>query len=165
MRKVIRDYLTSGLVFLISSLYLVFTLRIRSAPIGNPHTPKVFPLILASFGIILAAILYGKTRMYMRRNKQSLQDDAYSPEEKIEIKQLLYLALVASIMGVGYTIFFHILGYPIATTIFIMGYMFFINGRKRWKQNIIVPIVFSVLVYVLFARILFVQLPLWPRFF
>ena len=162
MRKTTQDFIASLLVLSISLFYMICTFRIRTTPIGNPHAPKVFPLILAGMGIFLSLFLLGRSIIQRRLDiyNQDIQDQKALPETK----QLLLLALVASAIGIGYTLLFELLGYPLSTTLFLMAYMFFLNGRKRWKINVIVPLVFSTCVYLVFAMLLSVSLPLFPNF-
>lgn len=167
MRKTTQDFIASLLVLSISFFYMICTFRIRTTPIGNPHAPKVFPLILASMGIVLSLFLLGRSVIQRRLDTQHQKDtqgqNALS-KTKSETTQLLLLALVASALGIGYAVLFEFLGYPLSTTLFLMAYMFFLNGRKRWRINGIVPLVFSVCVYIVFAMLLSVSLPLFPNF-
>jgi putative tricarboxylic transport membrane protein len=71
------------------------------------------------------------------------------------------LTIVCAII---YALLFDRLGYVIATIIFLEGVLSIFNGYKNWKQNTIVAVVFSVVVYVLFFKILNVYLPPFPFF-
>ncbi len=158
MKRVKQDLFASILFLIITVFYTIFTLRIRSAPIGNPNAPKIFPYILVILALVFSLYLFGKSIFRMRA--RTTQADT---QVSLHNKKLLMLAGISSLIGIGYTMLFEFLGYPLSTTLFLLAYMFFINGKNHWRINIVVPIAFSICSHFVFAQLLSVPLPLLPQ--
>jgi putative tricarboxylic transport membrane protein len=61
-----------------------------------------------------------------------------------------------------YAAFFDKVGYVISTILFLEGELFLFNGLKNWKVNTMVSVIFSLVIYILFSKLLGVYLPMTP---
>jgi putative tricarboxylic transport membrane protein len=80
-----------------------------------------------------------------------------------DVDHVVQITLI-SVCAVIYALLFDRLGYVISTILFLEGVLAVFNGPKRWKQNSLVAVIFSVVVYVLFFKLLNVYLPPFPFF-
>ena len=85
------------------------------------------------------------------------------PKKGFDVENLKQIGLTAG-CAVIYAVLFDKLGYVISTILFLEGVLWVFNGSARWKQNTLVSVIFSVVVYVLFFKLLNVYLPPLPFF-
>lgn len=143
-------------------LYTIATLMMEPAPVGNPHAPKVFPLILG-VGVIVMGLFY-----YLRELKAWKAQVAKDGDKKVDLEKLEKakkvdkLIALTCVSGIIYALAFERLGYVIATSLFIWSIMTTLNGKAKWKRNITTAVVFSVAVYILFVNLLAIPLPPMP---
>ena len=71
---------------------------------------------------------------------------------------------LTAVCALIYAFLFDRLGYVLSTILFLEGLLILFNGFAKWKQNTIVAVIFSVVVYVLFFKLLNVYLPPFPFF-
>ena len=80
--------------------------------------------------------------------------------KKVPLKDQKYLfkqtILVIAILG--YSVFLDLTGYLI-TIFFLMFVMFSISEATKWRRNIVIAAVVAILSYIIFKRLLRVQLP------
>lgn len=143
-------FLVLGLV------YTVVSLQLPVASIGSPYAPKVFPLLIGLFTIGVALAL-----VVQESRKQAAAGSATTTMEGFDLETLKPIGMVTGLC-ILYALIFDHLGYVLATILFIEGVMMVFNGVKKWKQNTLVAVIFSVFIYILFAKILSVYLPPLP---
>jgi putative tricarboxylic transport membrane protein len=66
--------------------------------------------------------------------------------------------VVVVAMFIGYALIFIPLGYMVSTALYLAA-MVTVIDRARWKRNLAFAVLFAVIVYYAFTRLLAVQLP------
>jgi putative tricarboxylic transport membrane protein len=147
---------TAAVTITVALIYLVMTFRIPDAPIGDAAEPRVFPLMigatLAALGVAL--LVQGMKKRATNRSGPSRPRSAIAPEA-------LKIAALAS-LGVAYGLAFLPLGYVISTILFMLATLAVFDWSGRWATKVGIAVVFSLFIYVLFAKILGVILPPMP---
>jgi putative tricarboxylic transport membrane protein len=131
--------------------------QLEAASIGNPHAPKIFPGMVA---VLMIGLAIGLLVQEFRPTTDSGETGQASGIDLENIKQIGLVTVCAVI----YTLLFDRLGYIISTILFLEGVLLVFNGPKKWKQNTLVAVIFSIVVYVLFFKLLNVYLPPLPFF-
>ena len=147
----------SILFLLVGVTYLVLVFQLESASIGNPNAPKIFPGMVAILMICLSITLLAQELRSTTNAGETGQSSG------VDIENIVQITLVC-LCAVIYALLFDRLGYVLSTTIFLEGVLAVFNGPKRWKQNTLVAVIFSAVVYVLFFKLLNVYLPPFPFF-
>jgi putative tricarboxylic transport membrane protein len=147
----------SILFLLLGLTYLALVFQLEPAAIGNPQAPKIFPGMVALLTIGLSIALLAQELRAATNSGQSGRTSGVDMENVVQITLI-------SVCAVLYALLFDRLGYVISTILFLEGVLSVFNGPKRWKQNSLVAVIFSVVVYVLFFKILNVYLPPFPFF-
>lgn len=147
----------SILFLLLGLTYLVLVFQLEPASIGNPNAPKIFPGMVAVLMIVLSIALLAQEMRAAAGTGEAEQASG------VDMENIVQIALV-SVCAVVYALLFNRVGYVLATIIFLEGVLAVFNGPKRWKQNSLVAVIFSVVVYVLFFKLLNVYLPPFPFF-
>jgi len=136
-------------VIVFAGLYLWATAQIPSLEIGDPLGPKAFPRLLG-IGLLIAA---GMLLLEMRRGSPDAQ--ALSEDDGDRRHYLVIAAVVG--WTFLYFIVFEPVGYMLATMVYLLGLMAYFY-RGRWKPNVLTAVLFSVGSYLLFTRLLGVNL-------
>ena len=137
----------------LAALYLYATERLPSLEIGDPLGPKAFPRLLGA-GLILAAILMMVEMVRARKAPPARAEMAAAPPR--EPGAPLVVAAVAT-WTLVYFLLFERLGYVIATTLYLLPLMMYFNKGKR-TMNVLTAVLFCVLSYLLFTKLLGVNL-------
>lgn len=146
----------SALFFLLLGLfYTIMTFQLENAVIGRPYTPKIFP---AALGVLMIGLSIG---LLVKESRAGAYGGLAASKAGVDIENLKQIGLTA-VCALLYAVLFNRLGYIIATILFLEGVLSVFNGLARWKQNTIVAVVFSVIVYVLFSKLFNVYLPPLP---
>ncbi|SDM28818.1 tripartite tricarboxylate transporter TctB family protein [Sediminibacillus halophilus] len=140
-------------IFLIvfSGLFLISSLQLPKANMGNPNAPLYFPAGLSILMLLLSFV-------YL------FQELKHVAEENKELRQLFSgrtpkLLVTTLGSGVIYALVFDQIGFLLSTILFLGGLLFFINGWKKWLINCIVAVSFSFLTWYAFSQLLGVSLP------
>ncbi|QAT48757.1 tripartite tricarboxylate transporter TctB family protein [Caproiciproducens sp. NJN-50] len=153
----------AGLASMLFGLvYMVLTLQIPHATIGNAFAPAIFPMMVGAALFVSGIVLMTSELKKERSGGQTA--------EKIELKfhgfrtmrfenRMILITVLAALL---YALVFNTLGYVLSTIIFLGILLFTLNGRKKWKTNLLVTLVFSVAVYVIFTQFLYIPLPAMP---
>lgn len=149
----------SGIImFFISIIYLILTLLLPDASVGKyPLEPKIFPVLLSILMFIFSSGLILREYIESRKNKNTRKK-----EQGIQLDKYLKKILLISVMAIIYALLFKRTGYIIATVFFLDGVLIVFNGWAKWKSNTIIAVIFSILVYFIFAKLLNVYLPMLP---
>ena len=148
--------LISGIVSLaIGVVGLVLSLSLPSASVGIEFAPKVFPA-----GLSVLMIVFSTVELAKEAHRVSHSRRAGQPREALHDPYLGKI-VAASLFAVGYALLFRPVGYVISTILFLEAELWLYNG-PRWKVNTLVAVIFSVLVYVIFSKLLGVYLPMTP---
>lgn len=132
------------------------SITLPNASIGNPIEPKIFPLLLGIgttiCGIILT-IIEGRKKTAGKETKKE-NGKGLSHDSKL----IIYTCVVALV----YALLFEPIGYVLSTILFMGAMLFALNGKEKWKTNIIVSLGFSIGIYILFLKLLGIPLPVMP---
>ncbi|MBN2656092.1 MAG: tripartite tricarboxylate transporter TctB family protein [Spirochaetales bacterium] len=146
--------LSGILALLIGLIYTAMTFLLPDAPIGRPMEPKIFPMTLGFLMIILSSVMLFQE---MRKTKKDER-----PAGTFTIDTNLKNIGLTCLFSILYAILFDKLGYVISTLLFLEGELFLFNGAGKWKINTVVSVVFSLIIYILFSKLLGVYLPMTP---
>lgn len=111
--------------------------------------PTVFPAVIG-VGLLLSGLLL---MVEIRRRRPAAAPAAAAPGGH---HRLLLLAMAA--WTLIYYFAFEPVGYPIATVVYLFPMLAYFN-RGRWITNALVAIGFTLVAYVLFAKMLKVAIP------
>ena len=138
-------------LILVSCLFLVGSFNLPKANLGNPNGPLYFPIGL-SFLLLIFSILYlfQELKTLNKENKKITLMLAGRTPKLIGLTVLL---------GVGYAFIFEIIGFLFSTVLFLGALLFVVNGKQKWKVNVIVTVCFSFLSWYAFSVLLGVSLP------
>ena len=133
-------------------IYLIMTFKIKPAVMGDPNSPKYFPLGLSILMILLSsvAIISG-----IREGRAEHEPKNEQPKDKNYIK----LIVVTLLLGLGYTLILYGVGFVVSTVIFLGCNLFLVNGIKSWKANLIITFVFTLGIHYLFENVFSISLP------
>lgn len=146
------DRVIALIVFLIAAGYLYMASQFPRLEIGDPLGPKIFPVILGTILIITAILLVFES--FRKPEGDARKSD--EPEEKGN-KHLLVILAVALVTLV-YVLVLEKVGYILDTFLLLMVTMAYFN-RNKYVQNGIIAIAFSLIFYLMFAKLLGVTLP------
>lgn len=146
----------AGIVSIV--LGLVYSLQAYNLPratIGGPMAPIYFPLglgvIMTIFGIV---ILVQEVASGRHKNSGGSKEKGLSYTAKL----ITYTCIVSII----YAFIFEKTGFVISTFLFMEAILFAVNGKSQWKINTLVSALFSIGIYVLFAKAFGISLPITP---
>lgn len=146
--------LISGTVSLIIGIIVTWmTLNLPEASIGLPNAPKAFPGGLGILMVFCSLVLLARE---FRRIKR--EGAGASASRNPHLPQIAFTCLFSA----AYALLFNRIGYVLSTFLFLEAELWLFNGRENWKVNTIVALVFSVCIYLLFAKALGVYLPMTP---
>ena len=154
--KKYMDIISGAFILLLSVVFFVGAYSIVSfadSKYGASITPRVVSVIMAilSTTLIISGIRNLKVEKRTGINKASTKQ---SNENKITYYTLglitIYIALI------------NVIGFPVMTAIYIALQLFVLSGLKMKKLLLgaIVGIVSSTLIYLIFSKALYIQLPL-----
>lgn len=138
MRK--ADRILAGCIALLAVAYLYGTFQIREIAIGGPVGPRAFPMVLG------VALLTGAGLLVLETFAKGHADDALNfPSLKAIAGTLAWLACYIAV--------FEWLGYLLATMIFLAVLMAVLHPR-HWVANIATAVLFPLVSYALFDKVL-----------
>jgi putative tricarboxylic transport membrane protein len=147
---------TAVVTIAVALTYLMMTLRIPDAPIGDAAEPRIFPLMI---GVTLAAL---GLALLVRGIKERAKNGSRQFRRRLGMPpEAPKIAAVAS-LGVAYGLAFPSLGYVVSTILFMFSTLVVFGGSGRWGTKAGIAVFFSFFIYVLFAKILGVNLPPMP---
>lgn len=133
----------ASVVLLLGAGYLWEALFMEQVTIGDPLGPKVFP-------IILGALMTGLGFSLLIRPAVTSQFQPFTRSAASAL--ILAVLLCAYGFGIGW------IGYPVATFLFLFAGSRLL-GEKSWMKGFVIPIVLSLGIFVLFTRVLEINLP------
>lgn len=138
-------------LILLGVVFLIGSFNLPKANLGNPNGPLYFPIGL-SFLLLIFSVLYlfQELKTLNKENKKITQMLSGRTPRLIGLTVLL---------GVGYAFIFEIIGFLFSTVLFLGALLFVVNGKQKWKVNLIVTVCFSFLSWYAFSVLLGVSLP------
>ena len=146
----------SGVIFLlIAIIAFVHSGNFPAMP-GVPYGPSLFPrLVACAMALASVLLIVSGLRQLPRRKWIELADWAYQPRSYI-----LFFSVIGAV--VAYLLLAERLGF-LTLSIVILIFLFNVSrGLRRWKSNVVIALVFSVLIFSLFSLVLRVPLPYGP---
>ena len=136
----------------LAAVYLYATEQLPSLEIGDPLGPKAFPRLLGA-GLVLTAIVL---LVEMVRARKTAASSARPPAEPPDRAAMLVVA-GAAVWTLVYFLLFEPLGYVIATTLYLLPLMAYFN-KGKWAINVLTAVLFCVASYLMFTKVLGVNL-------
>ena len=138
-------------IVVLAAVYFYATSQIPSLEIGDPLGPKAFPRLLGIALVVTGGML--AMEMWRARGKK-VEENAGA--EAVDPNVLKVLGAVVVWTALYFSVF-ELLGYVIATTIYLLVLMAYFHPRK-WLSNILSSVLFCVISYVMFNHVLGVNL-------
>ncbi len=135
---------------LLAGVYFWATAQIPSLELGDPLGPKAFPRILGIGLLVSAAMLFMEI---LRKSKKP--KDGTAAAWRWEPHQWVVVAI--SVWTALYILTFEPLGFMISTTVYLLALFAYFN-RGRWLMNVLTSVLFSVIGYFAFTKLLGVNL-------
>lgn len=155
MNKKLIDIIYGSVAFLFSLFCFTYLIpvhvRVNAAYAVGPKTfPQMSALLIGFAGLALVV-----TRLLELPDKRAIfRKENYRFNWKHLLRQVVFIvAMVAYIKLVP------ILGFVIASALFVLGMLYFF-GSSSLTVNLLASVVFSLIVYLLFSRLFQVSLPL-----
>jgi putative tricarboxylic transport membrane protein len=136
---------------ILAGAYFYGTERLPSLEIGDPLGPKAFPRLLAGFLLLTAAILL----LEMLRARKP-KPRAGAPEPANESAPVLIGGV--ALWTLLYFFMYERLGYIVGTVAYLVVLMSYFN-RGKHAANVITAVVFPIVSYFMFTKLLGVNLP------
>ncbi|WP_099157035.1 tripartite tricarboxylate transporter TctB family protein [Virgibacillus ndiopensis] len=138
----VANIIFSVLLLTLMSWILYLTLQIPKSPNPNIIGPSYVPLVYVWVGIVLAVfILLNSIR---EKTKEQF---------KLDKKFFLYVGI-----AIVYMILITIIGYYIST-ILLLIILFLLLGIRKLPQLMIIPIAYSLFVFIVFEKIIALPIP------
>ncbi|HEX6004817.1 MAG TPA: tripartite tricarboxylate transporter TctB family protein [Burkholderiales bacterium] len=137
-------------IAVLAAVYFYATSQIPTLEIGDPLGPKAFPNLLGIALVITGGMLFFE--ILRDRKNPAAATGAGGVDRRVVVVLtgvVIWTALYLSV--------FELLGYMIATTIYLIGLTAYFHPA-RWTTNIVTSVVFCVGSYLLFNHVLGVNL-------
>ena len=135
---------------LLAGVYFWATTQIPSLELGDPLGPKAFPRMLGVGLLIAAAMLLAEI---LRDRKKAMAANT----EAMKWERHHWIVVAVAAWTALYIALFEPLGYILATLIFLAGLTGYFN-RGRHLMNVLTCVLFVVISYVAFTKLLGVNL-------
>jgi len=139
-------------ILILVGVYFWATEKLPSLEIGDPLGPKAFPRLLGILLLVTAGILLFEM---IKGRKAAPPSDVPSRGPVDRVSYLIVGGV--TVWTFLYFLVFERLGYVIATSIFLVALTCFLN-RGKWTMNVVTSIGFAVGSYVMFVKVLGVNL-------
>jgi putative tricarboxylic transport membrane protein len=142
-----------GVLILLFSLFILFEARRYIALPGVPYGPGFFPSLIAC-AMFLGGSVMVIQGLWRRRETGWCVMEPWTRNARTYITLgSIFWALLF------YILFSETLGFLVTSVAMLMGLMLWTRGLKRTLSSLIISICFSVMVYMVFSRLLRVPLP------
>jgi putative tricarboxylic transport membrane protein len=147
------DRIIFACTLILAAVYFYATAQISKLAGGDPLGPRAFPYLIG-IGLLIAAGVLLVEILEARKNQGPRKT---APEEKQDLRHLLVIGAVVVWSGAYFAVF-EMLGYLIATAIYLIAMMAYFN-RGKWVGNVLTSVLFCTGSYLLFKEVLGVSLP------
>ncbi|CDQ40874.1 tripartite tricarboxylate transporter TctB family protein [Virgibacillus salexigens] len=138
-------------LILLSVFFLVGSLRLPKANLGNPYGPLYFPI-----GVSLLLLIF--SIIYFIQELRKLTEDNEAIKELFSGRTPKLIGITI-LFAIGYSLLFERAGFLLSSILFLGALLFLINGPKKWITNLIVAVIFSFISWYAFSEMLGVSLP------
>ncbi len=138
-------------LILLSCSFLIASINLPKANLGNPNGPLYFPIGLSILMLIFSIV-------YLFQEWRKLNEHNESIKLLLEGRTPKLIGLTV-LYGVIYAFIFEPIGFLFSTVLFLGALLFTVNGRKKVVVNLAVAFGFSFLSWYAFSVLLGVSLP------
>ncbi len=138
-------------LILLSVFFLVGSLRLPKANLGNPYGPLYFPI-----GVSLLLLIF--SIIYFIQELRKLTEDNEAIKELFSGRTPKLIGITI-LFAIGYSLLFERAGFLLSSIVFLGALLFLINGPKKWITNLVVAVIFSFISWYAFSEMLGVSLP------
>lgn len=145
------DRIIIVLTFALAAVYLYATEQLPSLEISDPLGPKAFPRLLGIALLLTAGVLLLEMIRTPKRRAADVKPEVVGG-------YLSYLVVGAAVAWTAlYFAVFERLGYAVSTAGYLLGLMSYFH-RGRWLVNLLTSVLYSLISYWMFAKLLDVRL-------
>jgi putative tricarboxylic transport membrane protein len=155
-KKIDFNAVTGIVVTLMGVIYLVMSLLLPRASIGNAMDPLYFPMGLGVLLVLIGLLLFLKSDRTVI--KLAIASMFVKSDKDREVSRMVFLTCVTAVL---YGLLFEHLGFVISTFGFMMSVLLITNGKK-YLVNTLVAGIFSISIFALFNYALGIPLPGLP---
>ena len=139
-----------GFIFICLGLYTFILAGSLPLPQWDYLGPSFLPKMFAFFLMILGFVMIIKSIIFLKHNKKNKKKRMNIVSTKAFISMMFFLI---------YALTLNFLGYIVSTFLFIFLFILYLDDKNRIWIALISSIVFTFLVYVIFTKIVYVNLP------
>lgn len=158
----IADRIIFVCIIVLAAVYYHATSQIPVLDIGDPLGPRAFPRLLVVCLLATAALLLVEI---LKARYRSLEGSAGAmPEDGARSRRHFLLIGAVVVWTALYFAVFETLGYLVATAVYLFAMMAWLH-RGHWVANALTALLFTLCSYVLFVKVLTVNLAKGILFF
>lgn len=150
------DRIILACTLVLAGVYFWATAQIPSLELGDPLGPKAFPRMLGVGLLVGAAMLLAEIIRNSAKARLSASRGEPSTEPKWDRHHWLVVAI--AVWTAVFIVVFEALGFILSTAIYLLALTMVFN-RNRWLMNVLTSVLFSVISYFMFTKLLGVNLP------
>jgi putative tricarboxylic transport membrane protein len=142
-------------ILILAAVYFYATAQIPSLDIGDPLGPRAFPRLLGIGLLVTAGILF--MEMWKARKAEVAENADEEPHAHGDYQHYFIVAAVVIWTSLYFAVF-EWLGYILSTAVYLIVLTGYFN-RGKWTANILTSVLFGIGGYVMFSKLLDVNLP------
>jgi putative tricarboxylic transport membrane protein len=150
------DRIILACTIVLAGVYFWATAQIPTLDLGDPLGPKAFPRMLGVLLLLGALMLFFEILRGRRNDKQpGVKSDG---ESAAQWAAHHWMVLAVAAWTALYFVGFEPVGYVLSTAAYLLGLTFYFN-RGRRLMNVLTSTLFALLSYLMFTKLLGVNLP------
>jgi hypothetical protein len=155
------DLAIAGVTIALGALILVLTRRIGTTLIIDPIGPRGFGYLISGALMLggLAAVISRLRRWDENEGNNNVPSDGAADEDDVPVSANRPILVVLA--AAAYIALLQPLGFLIVTPLFL-GALLYMMRTRNVRGRIVIPIVFTIVVFVVFSQGLNVNLPVGP---
>ena len=150
------DRIILACTLVLAGVYFWATSQIPSLELGDPLGPKAFPRMLGVGLLVGAAMLLFE--IIRNSAKAKLSADRGEPSTEPKWDRHHWLVVAIAVWTAVFIVVFEPLGFILSTAVYLLALTMAFN-RNRWLMNVLTSVLFSVISYFMFTKLLGVNLP------
>jgi len=139
------------ILIIFSIILFIGSLNIPKSPLGNPDAPMYFPLLI-SIALFVLSVIYLIQEWKKRHENLGILN-------KLRAGRTPRLIIGTLVLCIIYTLLFERIGFLVSGMLFLGAELSLVNGYKKWITNGLVSILFTLLVWYGFSKLLGINLP------